>query len=65
MWYLMSPVLAHTKNANAKTTRQPTAMARSFTASERNIQSRSERLRDGVGAFMNQKCGKTIVPLAP
>ena len=62
MWNLMSPVLAQIKSAIAKTTRQPTAMASNFSPSEMYIRSRSERLRDWVGAFINnQECAQTIV----
>ena len=56
MLYLRSPVLTHTKNAIAKITRQPTAMANSFNPSERNARSRCDRPRDGVGAFTKREC---------
>jgi hypothetical protein len=56
MLYLMSPVLAHTKNAIARITRHPTAMANSLNPSEKNAQSRSDKPRDGVGAFTKQEC---------
>ncbi len=52
MWNLMSPVFTDMKNAIPKTTRQTTAMASSFSPSKMNTQSRAERLRDEVGAFI-------------